>query len=114
MMHFSILHLSDLHRDVADELETDALLNSLERDAERYDRETPPIRRPAVCIVTGPSLSLRFLRSTSRDARSKRSGHQGRCRKPWSWAARSSMAARAKRLPRFWRYLSLPRAQMLA
>lgn len=47
-MHFSILHLSDLHRDLGDELETNALLNSLERDAERYDQETPTIARPAV------------------------------------------------------------------
>jgi hypothetical protein len=30
-MRFSILHLSDLHRDVADEIDTGALLDSLER-----------------------------------------------------------------------------------
>lgn len=52
-MSFSILHLSDLHRDVADELETGALLDSLERDLARYTHETPPITAPSLCVVTG-------------------------------------------------------------
>jgi hypothetical protein len=52
-MRFSILHLSDLHRDVADEIDTGALLDSLERDLERSAGEDPPVLRPSMCVVTG-------------------------------------------------------------
>lgn len=52
-MRFSILHLSDLHRDLADEIETVSLLNSLERDLEHQAAEDPPILRPSLCVVTG-------------------------------------------------------------
>jgi hypothetical protein len=52
-MRFSVLHLSDLHRDLDDEIDTVALLDSLENDIARTAAESPPILRPSVCIVTG-------------------------------------------------------------
>jgi hypothetical protein len=52
-MRFSALHLSDLHRDLADELETGALLDSLELDVTRQAAEVPAILRPSLCLVTG-------------------------------------------------------------
>jgi hypothetical protein len=52
-MRFSALHLSDLHRDLADELETGALLDSLDLDVTRQAAEAPPILRPSLCLVTG-------------------------------------------------------------
>jgi hypothetical protein len=55
-MRFSILHLSDLHRDTADEIDTVALLASLERDLERAADESPSVPRPSLCIVTGDMI----------------------------------------------------------
>lgn len=53
-MRFSILHISDLHRDLANELGNAPLLESLVRDVEqRYQRNDPPISKPALCIVSG-------------------------------------------------------------
>ncbi|HMI86524.1 MAG TPA: metallophosphoesterase [Polyangiaceae bacterium] len=52
-MLFSLLHLSDLHRDLADEIETGTLLDSLERDLERHSKEDPAILRPSLAVVTG-------------------------------------------------------------
>jgi hypothetical protein len=52
-MRFSILHLSDLHRDLRDEVENGPLLDSLIRDIERYSDQSPPLLRPSVCIVSG-------------------------------------------------------------
>jgi 3',5'-cyclic AMP phosphodiesterase CpdA len=52
-MRFSILHISDLHRDPSDELDNSWLLQSLEQDVERYSRQDPQITRPALCIVSG-------------------------------------------------------------
>lgn len=55
-MRFSILHLSDLHRDVDDEIDTTALLDSLENDIARAADENPPILPPSLCIVTGDMI----------------------------------------------------------
>ncbi len=52
-MRFSILHISDLHRDQLNEVSNDALLQSLTDDLERYTREDPRIVQPSICIVTG-------------------------------------------------------------
>src|ERR1019366_6317609 len=52
-MSFSILHLSDLHRDLQDEIENGPLLDSLARDIERYSDQIPPLLRPSICIVSG-------------------------------------------------------------
>jgi len=40
-MRFSILHVSDLHRDLSDEVDNQWLLDSLERDFEQYRRQDP-------------------------------------------------------------------------
>jgi 3',5'-cyclic AMP phosphodiesterase CpdA len=53
-MKFSILHISDLHRDLTNELGNAPLLESLFRDVEqRYSSNDPPISKPAICIVSG-------------------------------------------------------------
>ncbi len=52
-MKFSILHISDLHRDLTNELGNAPLLESLVRDVERYHKNDPPIPKPALCIVSG-------------------------------------------------------------
>lgn len=52
-MRFSILHLSDLHRDLRDEVANGPLLDSLERDCDQYQGQSPPIVKPSVCIVSG-------------------------------------------------------------
>lgn len=52
-MQFSILHLSDLHRDLSDEVDNSSLLESLVRDVDRYSRQVPAIAPPSVCIVSG-------------------------------------------------------------
>jgi 3',5'-cyclic AMP phosphodiesterase CpdA len=52
-MKFSILHISDLHRDLTNELGNAPLLESLLRDVERYPKSNPPIPTPALCIVSG-------------------------------------------------------------
>jgi hypothetical protein len=53
-MKFSILHISDLHRDLTNELGNAPLLESLVRDVEqRYSSNDPPISKPAICIVSG-------------------------------------------------------------
>jgi hypothetical protein len=52
-MQFSILHISDLHRDLKDELANGPLLESLVRDIERYKKQVPPIFSPSLCVVSG-------------------------------------------------------------
>jgi hypothetical protein len=52
-MQFSILHISDLHRDLKAELANGPLLDSLIWDIERYKKHTPPITHPSLCIVSG-------------------------------------------------------------
>jgi hypothetical protein len=52
-MRYSILHISDLHRDLADELENGPLLDSLVRDIRNYPNQEPPILQPSICIVSG-------------------------------------------------------------
>jgi len=52
-MHFSILHISDLHRDLKAELANGPLLDSLIWDIERYKEQAPPILQPSLCIVSG-------------------------------------------------------------
>jgi hypothetical protein len=53
IVRFSILHISDLHRDSSDELDNPWLLDSLERELGQYAAQDPPILRPSVCIVSG-------------------------------------------------------------
>lgn len=52
-MKFSILHISDLHRDLSDEIANEWLLDSLARDFDQFDEQTPKIMRPTLCIVSG-------------------------------------------------------------
>lgn len=54
-MHFSVLHISDLHRDPKkDNLVANRwLLDSLANDFNQFDGQTPKIMRPTLCIVSG-------------------------------------------------------------
>lgn len=52
-MTISILHLSDLHRDIHEEADNDSLLFSLERDFKNYRTATPTIEKPNICVVSG-------------------------------------------------------------
>lgn len=52
-MKFSVLHISDLHRDLSDEVANEWLLDSLARDFDQFNEQTPKIMRPALCIVSG-------------------------------------------------------------
>jgi hypothetical protein len=52
-MLFSILHISDLHRDPNDEIANAWLLDSLDRDFDQFDKQEPKIVRPSLCIVSG-------------------------------------------------------------
>jgi len=52
-MRFSILHLSDLHRDLGDEVANEWLLDSLARDFDQFDEQIPKISRPSLCVVSG-------------------------------------------------------------
>lgn len=52
-MAFTILHISDLHRDPSHEVTNNALLDSLLRDRDRYRAETPAIPDPDIIIVSG-------------------------------------------------------------
>jgi 3',5'-cyclic AMP phosphodiesterase CpdA len=52
-MRFSILHISDLHRDLTDEVNNKWLLDSLETDFRQFESQTPAIQKPSLCIVSG-------------------------------------------------------------
>jgi hypothetical protein len=52
-MRFSILHLSDLHRDLDEEIQNSWLLESLERDRERIRDAVP---KPSLCLLTGDAV----------------------------------------------------------
>ena len=52
-MNFSILHISDLHRDLDDEIGNDWLLDSLENDFNQFSKQTHQIMKPSICIVSG-------------------------------------------------------------
>jgi 3',5'-cyclic AMP phosphodiesterase CpdA len=53
-MPLSVLHLSDLHRDPANPISNQVLLDSLERDRDRYaTKEDPRIEPPNLIIVSG-------------------------------------------------------------
>lgn len=52
-MRFSILHISDLHRDLTDEIDNRWLLDSLENDARQFEVQSPSILKPSLCIVSG-------------------------------------------------------------
>lgn len=52
-MKFSILHISDLHRDLDDEIGNEWLLDSLENDFNQFSEQTPQIMKPSFCIVSG-------------------------------------------------------------
>jgi DNA repair exonuclease SbcCD nuclease subunit len=52
-MRFSILHISDLHRDLTDEINNRWLLDSLETDFRQFADQNPSIQLPSICIVSG-------------------------------------------------------------
>ena len=53
-MTLSVLHISDLHRDPSNPIGNQVLLDSLERDRDRYTaKENPRIKAPEFIIVSG-------------------------------------------------------------
>ena len=52
-MRFAILHVSDLHRDLSDEIANGWLLDSLEQDFTQYKQQSPEILKPSLCVVSG-------------------------------------------------------------
>lgn len=52
-MRYSILHLSDLHRDSTDEIPNDWLIDSIDHDLERLSRADSDVPRPSLCVVSG-------------------------------------------------------------
>lgn len=50
---FSVLHISDLHRDLDDEIENGWLLQSLRNDFEQFSLQRPEIVIPRIAVVTG-------------------------------------------------------------
>jgi predicted MPP superfamily phosphohydrolase len=53
-MKLSVLHISDLHRDLDNPIRNNVLLDSLENDRRRYTaEETPAVRSPDLIIVSG-------------------------------------------------------------
>ncbi|HEY4284831.1 MAG TPA: metallophosphoesterase, partial [Chthoniobacterales bacterium] len=45
--------ISDLHRDLNDEINNQWLLDSIGNDFNQFDKQNPQIARPALCIVSG-------------------------------------------------------------
>jgi len=53
-MKLSVLHISDLHRDPANPVRNDVLLDSLENDRRHYSaEETPAVGSPDLIIISG-------------------------------------------------------------
>jgi len=53
-MKLSVLHISDLHRDPANPVRNDVLLDSLENDRRHYSaEETPTVHSPDLIIISG-------------------------------------------------------------
>lgn len=52
-MKFSVLHISDLHRDLTDEIENGWLLDSLAQDFTQFSKQSPEIKPPDLCVVSG-------------------------------------------------------------
>lgn len=52
-MQFSILHLSDLHRDLTDEIPNTWLIDSIERDLKALAAEYLAVPKPSICVVSG-------------------------------------------------------------
>ncbi len=53
MALLTILHMSDLHRNPAHPISNTSLLNSLERDRDRYQEEDPIIGDPDLIVISG-------------------------------------------------------------
>lgn len=52
-MRFSILHISDLHRDLSNEIGNTWLLHSFTNDISRFGEQETKITQPSLCIVSG-------------------------------------------------------------
>lgn len=52
-MRYSILHISDLHRDLTDEVPNEWLIDSIERDLDVMAGEDPAPPQPTICVVSG-------------------------------------------------------------
>lgn len=52
-MTFSILHISDLHQNLKDEILPEVLLNTISNDFERFSSADPVIPLPNLCVVSG-------------------------------------------------------------
>ncbi len=71
-MAISVLHISDLHRDPSHEVTSQALLDSLERDRDRYRAEIPAIPDPNIIIVSGDVVHGVKANATDPDGELKR------------------------------------------
>jgi len=60
-MGFSILHISDLHRNLSGEIGNDWLIDSFEKDFNQFEFNNPVIEKPTLCIASG-DLVYRFNR----------------------------------------------------
>jgi len=52
-MKVSILHLSDLHRDLENEVDNTTLIESIKRDIDRFHLGSPQIQLPNICVISG-------------------------------------------------------------
>ncbi|QGM46091.1 metallophosphoesterase family protein [Methylocystis heyeri] len=75
-MRFSILHLSDLHRDLTDEIPNAWLIDSIERDIETLANEQSSVARPTLCVVSGDLVYGVRPNSPDADAELKRQNSQ--------------------------------------
>jgi hypothetical protein len=71
-MRFSILHISDLHRDPNDEVSNEWLLQSLANDFDQFEEQDPTILRPSICIVSGDLVHGSRLNGPDADRELKR------------------------------------------
>lgn len=65
---FHILHISDLHRSLAEPFNNDALIAALLADAAKYGLETPPVPRIDAIVVSGDEIQGLPLQGDSVDA----------------------------------------------
>jgi hypothetical protein len=76
-MKLSVLHVSDLHRDPANPVRNDVLLDSLENDKRHYSAEqTPMVRLPDLIIVSGDIIQGIKPDTQDPDARLREQYHE--------------------------------------
>ncbi len=76
-MKLSVLHISDLHRDPANPVRNDVLLDSLENDRRHYSaEETPAVRSPDLIIISGDIIQGIRPDAQDPDARLREQYHE--------------------------------------